>query len=82
MASERLKINMNSTGVGKNGKLTGYFKTTTKKVKGVVGEKKGKLEKMMFDPRAWDAAKGKLGMHVLFKEGKISKGSKGNKGKK
>ncbi|MGD9153398.1 MAG: 50S ribosomal protein L33 [Gammaproteobacteria bacterium] len=82
MVSDRVKIRMNSTGVGKDGKSTGYFKTTTKKVKGVVGEKKGKLEKMMFDPRAWDAEKGKFGMYVLFKEGKISKGSKGNKGKK
>jgi len=73
MASDRMKIRMNSTGVGKTGKSTGYFKTTTKKVKGIIGEKKGKLEKMMFDPRAWDEKKGKFGKHVLFKEGKIKK---------
>lgn len=79
MPSKRIKIRLNSTGVGKDGKPTGYFYTTDKTT--VVapaaaagkGKKKagGKLEKRMYDPRAWDAAKGKYGMHVIFKEGKI-----------
>ncbi len=68
MASGRTKIRMNSTGVGKNGKKTGYFKTTTK-----ASNVKEKLKKRMFDPRAWDAEKGKFGKHILFKEGKIKK---------
>lgn len=65
---------MNSTGVGKNGKPTGYFKTTTKRTKVAPGGSKiEKLELMMYDPRAWNPKTNKFGMHVLFKEGKIKK---------
>jgi len=75
-----MKVRMNSTGLNKKGKPTGYFKTTTKRTKAAAGEKQiGKLEMKMYDPRAWNEKTDKFGMHVLFKEGKISKGSKGNK---
>ena len=74
MPSNRIKIKMISTGIGKNGKPTGYSKTTTKRTKAAAGEKQiGKLEKKMFDPRAWNPDKKKFGMYVLFKEGKIKK---------
>jgi hypothetical protein len=68
MASGRIKIRLNSTGVGKDGKKTGYFKTTTK-ASGV----KEKLKKKMFDPRAWNPETNKFGMYALFEEGKIKK---------
>lgn len=60
------KIRLNSTGLNKKGKKTGYFKTTTKKLSATE-----KLKKICFDPRAWDEEKGKIGKHVLFEEGKI-----------
>lgn len=63
----REKIRMNSTGKGKDGKATGYFKTTTKNKR----TSTEKLKRKCFDPRAWNPETGKLGMHVLFEEGKI-----------
>ena len=62
----RKKIRLNSTGLNKKGKKTGYFKTTTKKT--LVSEK---LKKKLFDPQAWSAEENKFGKHVLFEEGKI-----------
>lgn len=68
MAKVREKIRLVSTGLTQDGKKTGTFYTTTKNKK---GENKGKLEKKKFDPRAFDAASGKKGCHVIFKEDKI-----------
>lgn len=74
MASNRIKIRMNSTGLNEKGKPTGYFKTTTKRTKVAPGGKKvEKLELKMYDPRAFDPKTGKCGKHVVFKEGKIKK---------
>ena len=63
----REKIRMNSTGTKKDGKKTGYFKTTTKNKRTMTQ----KFKKIYFDPRAWNPETGKHGMHVLFEEGKI-----------
>lgn len=63
----RDKIRMNSTGLTKEGKKTGYFRTTTKNKK----TKPEKLVQKHFDPRAWNEKAGRNGMHVEFKEGKI-----------
>jgi large subunit ribosomal protein L33 len=68
MAAVREKIKLVSTGKTKAGESTGTFYTTTKNKR---GENKGKLEIMKFDPRAFNAATGKVGCHVLFKEEKI-----------
>lgn len=67
-SSGRIKIRLNSTGVKKNGKKTGYFKTTTK-----IANVKEKLRKRMFDPMAINPKTGKVGVHVMFEEGKIKK---------
>lgn len=68
-AGSREKIQLRSTGKGKNGKPTGYFKTTT------INKRTSteKLEYMKFDPRAWNEKTGKPGMRVLFKQKKIAK---------
>jgi len=71
---DRIKVKLVSTGLNKDGKRTGFFKTTTKRSKpkgGSGGSKVEKLEKKAFDPRAYDAQSGKTGIHVLFKEDKI-----------
>jgi len=68
---ERVKIKLVSTGTREDGKTTGIYKTTTKSVKPKRGIKPGKLEKMSYDPKAFNKETGKLGMHVLFKEDKI-----------
>ena len=67
MAAVREKIRLNSTGKGKNGKVTGTFKTTTKNKRTTTE----KLKKKSYDPRAWNPETGKFGMHVLFEEGKL-----------
>jgi len=68
MTANSILIRLNSTGVKQDGKTsTGFFKTTRKNPKGG----KGKLTKICYDPRAWNEAKGKLGKHVPFEEGKI-----------
>ena len=64
----REKIKMVSTGTKKDGKKTGYYRTTTKNKR----TKPEKLKLKCFDPRAFDAKTGKVGMHVMFEEGKIS----------
>lgn len=69
MAAIREKIKLISTGKTKDGRSTGMYYTTTKNKRGESG--KVKLEKMKFDPRAFNEETGKLGYHVLFKEGKI-----------
>lgn len=67
MASKnRDKIKLVSTGKTKDGKVTGTYYTTTKNKK--LPEK---LSMLKFDRRAFNAETGKLGMHVIFKEGKI-----------
>lgn len=63
----REKIKMVSTGLTKAGKKTGTFRTTTKNKRTMTE----KLKMKHFDPRAFNAATGKNGMHVLFEEGKI-----------
>jgi large subunit ribosomal protein L33 len=63
----RDKIKLVSTGLNVKGKKTGTFRTTTK-------NKRTTTEKLQFksyDPRAVNAETGKLGMHVMFVEGKI-----------
>lgn len=66
----REKVQLRSTGKQKNGKSTGYYKTTVISKRNM-GEKK--LELMKFDPQAWDEKAGKKGMCVLFKQKKIAK---------
>lgn len=63
----RDKIKMNSTGTTQAGKKTGTFRTTTKNKRTMTD----KFKKKYFDPRAYNAATGKTGMHVMFEEGKI-----------
>lgn len=66
MAAELVRLN--STGTKKDGKKTGYFKTTKIDKKKMAGKK---FRKKCFDPRAWNEKTGKHGMHVDFEEGKI-----------
>jgi ribosomal protein L33 len=63
----RDKIKMNSTGLTKEGKKTGTFRTTTKNKRTMTD----KFKKKYFDPRAYNAETGKSGMHVMFEEGKL-----------
>ena len=70
MASKREKIMLASTGKTKTGKPTGTYHTTAKNK-----QLPEKLSLKKFDPRAWNAATGKLGMHVEFKEKKLPKSS-------
>lgn len=63
----REKVKMNSTGTTKEGKKTGTFRTTTKNKRKTTD----KLKFKYYDPRAYNAATGKSGMHVLFEEGKL-----------
>lgn len=63
----RDKIKMVSTGLTKDGKKTGTFRTTTKNKRTMAD----KLKKKYFDPRAFNAATGKCGMHVMFEETKL-----------
>ena len=60
-------IRLNSTGTKKDGKKTGYFKTTRVNKRTMTE----KLRKKCFDPRAYNAETGKCGMHVEFVEDKI-----------
>ncbi len=64
----REKIKLVSTGTNKEGRKTGYYRTTTKNKRTTTE----KLEKMMFDPFAFNKETGKFGMHVKFVESKIS----------
>jgi len=63
----RDKIKMLSTGKTQAGKPTGTFRTTTKNKKKTTE----KLKMKYYDPRAYNQATGKSGMHVLFEETKI-----------
>ncbi len=63
----RDKIKMVSTGLTKDGKKTGTFRTTTKN-KRTMAEK---FKKKYFDPRAFNTETGKSGMHVMFEETKL-----------
>ena len=63
----REKIKLVSTGVGKNGMVTGIFYTTTKNKRNTTE----KINIKKYDPRAYNANTGKFGQHVLFKEDKI-----------
>jgi len=63
----RDKIYMISPGKTKVGKRTGYFRMTTKNKRTMTE----KLKKKYFDPRAYNEATGKNGMHLLFEEGKL-----------
>ena len=68
MASKiREKIKLVSTGKTATGKPTKFFYTSYK-------NKRNSTEKLQikkFDPRAFNPANGKNGMHVIFKEDKI-----------
>jgi large subunit ribosomal protein L33 len=63
----RDKIKMVSTGTTKAGKKTGTFRTTTKNKRTMTE----KLKLKHYDKRAFNTETGKLGMHVMFEEGKI-----------
>jgi len=63
----RDKIKMVSTGTTQAGKKTGTFRTTTKNKRTMTE----KFKQKYFDPRAYNAATGKTGMHVLFEESKL-----------
>jgi large subunit ribosomal protein L33 len=63
----RDKIKMLSTGKTKAGKVTGTFRTTTKNKKKTTE----KLKMKYYDPRAYNTATDKNGMHVLFEETKL-----------
>ncbi len=63
----RDKIKMVSTGLTKEGRKTGTFRTTTKNKRKTTE----KLRKKYFDRLAFNTATGKTGMHVIFEEGKI-----------
>lgn len=63
----RDKIKMVSTGLTKEGKKTGTFRTTTKNKRKTTE----KLKKKYYDKRAYNTETGKVGMHVVFEEGKI-----------
>ena len=68
MASKiREKIKLVSTGKTKHGNSTKTFYTTTKNKR----KNTEKLNSKKFDPRAFNPATGKTGMHVVFKEDKI-----------
>lgn len=67
--SPREKIMLQSTGKTKAGKPTGIYYTTTKNKRNT----EGKLSIKKFDPRAWNPETSKCGMHIAFKEKKISK---------
>ena len=68
-AGPREKIQLRSTGTKKNGKPTGYFKTTFKNKRNTTE----KLALNKYDPFAWNEATGRFGKVVEFKEKKISK---------
>lgn len=68
-AGPREKIQLRSTGKKKDGKSTGYFKTTYKNKRNTTE----KLTLRKYDPFAWNAQTGRYGMVVEFKEKKISK---------
>jgi large subunit ribosomal protein L33 len=63
----RDKIKMVSTGTTKAGKKTGTFRTTTKNKRTMTE----KLKLKHYDKRAFNTETGKIGMHVMFEEGKI-----------
>lgn len=63
----REKIKMVSTGLTKEGKKTGTFRTTTKNKRTMTE----KFKKKCFDQRAFNTETGKCGMHVIFEEGKL-----------
>lgn len=64
----RDKIKMVSTGLTKEGKKTGTFRTTTKNKRTMTD----KLKLKHYDARAYNTETGKRGMHVMFEEAKIS----------
>lgn len=65
----REKIMLQSTGKTEDGNPTKYSYTTYKNKRNTPD----KMELRKFDPRAWDATKGKLGMYCAFKEKKVPK---------
>ena len=71
MASKgpRIKIMLLSTGKSEKGADTGYFYTTYVNPRNTTE----KLERMKFDPRAYNPKTGRAGMKVLFKQKKIPK---------
>jgi len=63
----RDKIKLVSTGKTKAGKLTGTFRVRKKNKKTMTE----KIKMKCFDKRAFNAATGKVGAHVLFEETKL-----------
>lgn len=66
-AKKNKKVQLTSQGLRKDGKKTGFSKTTVNSA----SDKKLLLNK--YDPYAWDEKRGKCGMVVPFKQEKISK---------
>lgn len=66
-STKRPKILLISTGIGQDGKKTNYRKVTTK----LTAQKDKKIKIKKFDPYAYNSVTGKLGVHVIFEEGKI-----------
>jgi len=62
-----IKIKLVSTGKNAKGKRTGTYYTTTKNPK----NKPEKFKFMKYDRYAINPETGKMGMHVVFEEGKI-----------
>lgn len=60
-------IKLSSTGKKKNNKPTGTFRTTTKNKR----KSPEKMKTKHYDPRAYNEATGKTGMHVIFEETKL-----------
>ncbi len=68
MAATSISVRLVSTGLKKDGKTkTGYIKVTRRNPR----NGKEKIKKLCFDPRAWNDAAGRYGMHVLFEESKM-----------
>lgn len=63
----RDRIKLVSSGLRKDGKKTGTFRTTTKNKKTTTD----KIRLKCYDAKAYNKETGKNGMHVEFVEGKI-----------
>ena len=62
-------VRLNSTGTTKDGRKTGYFRTT--RIGKAFKQLGNKLKLKCYDPRAYNEKTGKCGMHVWFEQGKI-----------
>ncbi|MFN3235190.1 MAG: 50S ribosomal protein L33 [Gammaproteobacteria bacterium] len=67
---DRIIVKLVSQGKKENGERTGYFKMAQISTKPKLGAKREKLQKKIFDPRAYNEETGKCGMHVMAVEDK------------